>query len=317
MLAGGPAKVASTGMDISAITAAALLVREKTGKESVKKESKRAIWMGLARPDTAGANLLYSLGGADAHYSVWDNYSKTQQQRLVEEILVRAADRRSEGGKQSVEEESRRSIWMGLARPCTTGANLLYSLGGADAHYPVWGSYSKTQQQRLVEEILVTTVDRRSAGGSLGHVAQSAHCDAWQQALYKRLMDEGHGQFDVGPWSERIQQLMRATGPSKKKDALLGHGLLPCADFKDAMRNFKESDFYPERETKGTDKKAGTLKFHEEEEVVKLQYVCHFPFPNQDNKHPHALWHRISSCLYYLEVSRLDNARRVPRETGQ
>jgi len=85
-----------------------------------------------------------------------------------------------------------------------------------------------------------------------------------------------------------------------------------------AMRNFKDSEFYPEREARGRDKKEGTKKFHEEMDAAKLKYVCEFPFPNQDNNHAHALRHRLSSCLYYLEVNRLHNLdyKRKREDTG-
>ena len=57
----------------------------------VKEETRRTVYMQLARPDTPGANLLYTFGGADKHYPFWDSYLSGRKAELVREILIRPA----------------------------------------------------------------------------------------------------------------------------------------------------------------------------------------------------------------------------------
>jgi hypothetical protein len=71
------------------------------------------------------------------------------------------------------------------------------------------------------------------------------HCDSWKQALYDCLIQEGHAVFEVIPWAAAIPKQLDAVGPTKKKAALLAHGLLPREDWNGAMCNFKDSRFYP------------------------------------------------------------------------
>jgi hypothetical protein len=114
------------------------------GREGVKEETRRVIWMGIAVAGTPGENLFCTLGGADALYDAWGSYLPAKKQ-LVHEILDRAVEKRSEDGREDgregVKEGSRRAIWMGLAVAGTPRTNLLYTLGGADTHYDTWGSY--------------------------------------------------------------------------------------------------------------------------------------------------------------------------------
>jgi hypothetical protein len=95
MLTGGPARVTSRGLSIAAITADALVVRQKTVKEG----SRRAIFMWIAVAVTPGENLLYTLGGTDTYYDVWGSYLPAKQKQMVQEILGRAVEKRSEDGR--------------------------------------------------------------------------------------------------------------------------------------------------------------------------------------------------------------------------
>jgi hypothetical protein len=79
---------------------------------------------------------------------VWGRYLPVKQKQLVQEILARAAEKRSEGGREGVKEVTRRVIWMGIAVAGTP------SLGGADTHYDAWGSYLHPMQKLLVQEVL-------------------------------------------------------------------------------------------------------------------------------------------------------------------
>jgi hypothetical protein len=42
-------------------------------------------------------------------------------------------------------------------------------------------------------------------------------------------------------------------------------------------------------------------------DTAKLRYVCEFPFPHQGKENVHSVRHRLGSCLYYTELSRVHN----------
>ena len=73
------------------------------------------------------------------------------------------------------------------------------------------------------------------------------------------------------------------------------------------MRKFKGSRFYPIRPTAAEEKqnKDAIKDWNTEAEEAKLAYVCDCPFPNQAKPHANAERHRLSSCLYYVELDRL------------
>ena len=183
MLAGGPTKVASRGMSIADITAAALVVRKKAGEAAVKEETRRAVYMKLAKPGEAGASLLYTLGGAAAHYPFWESYLPARKEELVREILERAADVRTKAGEAA--EETRRAVYMKLAKPGEAGASLLYTLGGAAAHYPFWESYLPARKEELVREILKRAADVRKKAGEATDKEETRH------AVYMKLAEPG------------------------------------------------------------------------------------------------------------------------------
>jgi hypothetical protein len=171
-----------------------------------------------------------------------------------------------------------------------------------------------------VREILNTTTLKMKEGSELGHESQTKQCVSWNQAVYDRLILEGHNHFDLIPWASTTKKAMTSVHATKKAAALLGHGLLLEADYCAAMDNFKASKFYPVRpnlskhmKDKATDA-AALRKWEAEVETAKLRYVCEFPFPHQGKENVHSVRHRLGSCLYYTELSRVHNADTVAKK---
>ncbi len=99
--------------------------------------------------------------------------------------------------------------------------------------------------------------------------------------------------------------MIHRVGPTAKEAALLKLGLLPKASWKDSMHNFKS----PTKPTAHDQRSnPNTLKdWNAEAQRAKLAYVRDTVFPQQDTALANGEQHRLLSCLYYHEMSRLDN----------
>ena len=188
---------------------------------------------------------------------------------------------------------------------------MVYLFGGAAEHYEHWHDYTVEDRARLVKEIQARAILKRAGGITLGLAMQAQRCDSWNQAVYDRLILEGHDHFELIPWAAATKKAMMTVGSHKKKAALLGHGLLPVDDYCKAMVTFKASKFYPVKpkpKTRKEDKAIWTAALRQWEtdvETAKLQYVCEFPFPNQGKGTVHSVRRRLASCLYYIEITRV------------
>ncbi len=182
--------------------------------------------------------------------------------------------------------------------PGDAGANVVYMLGGAAEHYDLWGIYTQQKRAQLVEEMQARAAEKSREGSALGTAVIGQRCDSWNQAVYDRLILEGHKNFEVIPWAAATKKAMMSVGPTKKVAALLAHGLLPRVDWCDAITNFKDSRFYPVKPIRSKDK-AANRDWEAAVETAKLRHVCDFPFPNQCKENVHSVRRRLASCLYY------------------
>jgi hypothetical protein len=185
-LAGGVAAVGH--LPPADIRALALEVRRKGGLASVAEGTRRAVHMKLCKSGTAGANLLYSWGGAAKHFTGWDDLEEDEQAKLVKQILARAEVACCKGGLASVAEDTRRAVHMKLCKSGTAGANLLYrlySLGGAAKHFTGWDDLEEDEQAKLVKQILARAEVACCKGG-LSSVAEGT-----RRAVHMKLCKSG------------------------------------------------------------------------------------------------------------------------------
>jgi hypothetical protein len=289
-------------------------MREKGGEEAVKEETRRAVYMGLCEPNTPGANLIYTLGGADKHYPFWGGYLPQRQAELVREILKRAKEISKTAGEAGRSKGRdlvvQRAIEMKIATEDDEHAGLVYILGAAE-HYDKWWDYTDEKREHLVKAIKERAVLKIKENSAHGHDIQDQRCASWNQAVYDRLILEGHNQFDLIPWAAQTYKATTSVHSSKKAAVLLEYGLLLEKDYCDALANFKASKFYPvrpklsgQKKDKATD--AAALRTWEASvETAKLRYVCEFAFPNQGKENVNSVRRRLLSCLYYVEIYRV------------
>jgi hypothetical protein len=232
-LAGGVAAVGH--LPLADIRALALEVRRKGGRASMAEETRRAVHMKLCKSGTAGANLLYSLGGAVKHFTGWDDLDEDEQAKLVKQILERALEARGKGQRASAAEGTRRAVHMKLCKSGTTGANLLYSLGGAAKHFTGWDDLDEDEQAKLVKQILARALEARGMTDEkrrASAASRTGRATSRFQAMFERLRAL-QGETTSLPqvvttWFEStLSDLDKVTGPTaRSKVGWVGKGPL-------------------------------------------------------------------------------------------
>ena len=123
---------------------------------------------------------------------------------------------------------------------------------------------------------MVTVTDRDK-----DRAAQAQGTDAWNETLYNCLIQLGHSSFESTPWVQGVQKIILGVGPTKKEPALLTHGLLPEASYKDVMCNFKTLTMNPTRPNQAAvmTNPNDVKDWNKEMEHTKFAYVRDTPFP--------------------------------------